>query len=77
MTKFEKITFFYLAAIIPIFVIGFWAGMNECKKIPISERMTACEEKGGKYQLLYSVNTGYNESCIAPEVLIENRFLDF
>ena len=56
-------------------IVGSFTGIFE--PTPISERRTACENVGGKYQLLYSVNTGYNESCIAPEVLMENRFLDF
>ena len=73
----NKMEMFFLGIIfgIALMIIIFSTLGTFYQSVPISERKASCEEKGGKYQLLYSKTTGYNESCIAPEVLQENRFI--
>ena len=51
-----------------ITIIYYSVGMFE--PVPISERKTSCEEKGGFYRLLYSEQhpVGYSESCLRPKI---------
>lgn len=83
MSYFAKITFLFVSSIALIFTIGYWAGLSkykcpeeiiktEVKTKILSDRITACEEKGGKYSYTWSsYSEEYYESCYILSTLIE------
>ena len=84
MSYFAKFTFLFISSIVLAFTIGYWAGSNKYKcsdeitKIEIktkilSDRITACEEKGGRYNLVWiNIRHEYAELCKIAEIEITN-----
>ena len=85
MNNFANFIFFVGSSIILIFAIGHRIGLSECEnqeeilkteiKIEvISDRITACEENGGKYSYSWS---DYSEEYYERCYILSKRIEDF